>query len=185
MAIHGGSQYSRNSRRFRSECLRGSLYSFVQVLHGDARDLSREALQAYTDGEGFQTVLSDMCHDTMGAGDADVAASLELCECAATIAVGNGFYMPQDGYEMLPRDAAESARVWNRGVLRHGGSLVMKILEGSGTKEFADSLKPFFMKVAFLRPKATRRESREVYIVCMGHCDPPNRGRRTSQPSQG
>jgi len=39
---------------------------------------------------------------------------------------------------------------------------------GSGTREFSDSLRPYFTKVAFLRPKATRQESREVYIVCLG-----------------
>lgn len=43
---------------------------------------------------------------------------------------------------------------------------------GSGTKEFADMLRPYFAKVAFSRPKATRKESREVYIVCIGHLKP-------------
>ena len=43
---------------------------------------------------------------------------------------------------------------------------------GSGTKEFADMLRPYFAKVAFFRPKATRKESREVYIVCKGHMRP-------------
>lgn len=33
-------------------------------------------------------------------------------------------------------------------------------------------LRPYFTKVAFLRPKATRKESREVYIVCTGHVQP-------------
>lgn len=56
--------------------------------------MARSALEIHTGGKGFHTVLSDMCHDTMGAGVADVAASLNLCECAAKIAMGAGFAGP-------------------------------------------------------------------------------------------
>ena len=139
----------------------------LQVLHGDARDLSRQALDDFTAGAGFDTVLSDMCHDTMGAGSADVAASLELCECAAKIAVGQQFCMAEQDYEGLPVAIANELRAWHRGVLRKNGSLVMKILEGEGTTEFANSLKPFFAKIKYVRPTATRKSSREVYVVCL------------------
>lgn len=139
----------------------------VTVLHGDARDLSRRALAEYSPG-GFHTVLSDMCHNTTGSDVADVGLSLELCECAAQIAIGNAFRVTDADLEMMPDAAAAELRSWERGVLSTGGALVMKILEGSGTKEFSDSLRPYFTKVGFLRPKATRQESREVYIVCTG-----------------
>jgi hypothetical protein len=101
------------------------------VLRGDARELSRQALEECTGGRGFDTVLSDMCHDTMGSGVADVAFSLELCECAAKIAVGNQFCMNEAEYDALPPDLAAELRAWHRGVLRQNGSLVMKILEGA------------------------------------------------------
>ena len=171
-----------------------------QVLHGDARDLRRDALLAHTGGRGFDAVLSDMCHDTIGAGPADVAASLDLCECAAKVAVGNRWCMCEADYGRLPAAQGEQLRAWHEGALRSTGALVMKILEGvhrpldryactagarsreqhgsisvvqrpksragEGTKDFSDSLRPFFEKVRFVRPKATRKESREVYIVC-------------------
>jgi 23S rRNA U2552 (ribose-2'-O)-methylase RlmE/FtsJ len=209
--------------------------SVLQILQGDAQDLSREALNVYTQGRGFDTVLSDMMGDTMGAGSADVAQSLELCECAAKIALGQGFCMTEEEMGALPGAQAEEFRAWDCGVLRTHGCLVMKIFEGAlltgpraldldfaqnvcmcarhvhlqwclpcrpwlaclaavkvtvarvlrsvhnkvtliltcmhageGTKGFAGMLKPSFDKVRFVRPKATRKESREVYIVCTG-----------------
>lgn len=37
---------------------------------------------------GFNTVLSDMCHNTLGNAAADVPRSLELARCAAALALG-------------------------------------------------------------------------------------------------
>jgi 23S rRNA U2552 (ribose-2'-O)-methylase RlmE/FtsJ len=44
---------------------------------------------------GFHTVLSDMCHDTIGVAAADVARSLQLARCAAAIAVGSAMMLDQ------------------------------------------------------------------------------------------
>lgn len=75
-------------------------------MHGDAREVARSALELHTEGKGFHAVLSDMCHDTMGASVADVAASLDLCECAAKIAIGAGFGGPLSDLPDLP------VRIW-------------------------------------------------------------------------
>ena len=76
-------------------------------MHGDAREVARSALELHTEGEGFHTVLSDMCHDTMGADVADVGASLDLCECAAKIALGAGFAGPLPDLPDLPVRSCE------------------------------------------------------------------------------
>lgn len=102
----------------------------MQVLHGDARDLSKEALATYAPS-GFDTVLSDMCHDTTGSAFADVGMSLDLCEVAAQIAIGNSFRVDEADYSSMPAAVAAELRAWDRGVLRTGGALVMKILEGA------------------------------------------------------
>ena len=39
---------------------------------------------------------------------------------------------------------------------------------GEGTPEFVKGLRPFFDKTRQVRVDATRRASREVYIVCTG-----------------
>ena len=38
---------------------------------------------------GFHTVLSDMCHKTLGISAADVARSLDLAQCASDVALGD------------------------------------------------------------------------------------------------
>jgi hypothetical protein len=58
--------------------------------------------------------------------------------------------------------------VSHRGVLQRGGNLVVKLLEGEGTRQFAAQLKSAFEKVQYARPAATRQESREVYLVGLG-----------------
>lgn len=75
-------------------------------------------------------MLSDMCHDTMGAPVADVASSLSLCEVAASIAVGNGYAISEAELQTLPATVQAEFKKWRQGVLRPGGALVMKILEG-------------------------------------------------------
>lgn len=103
----------------------------MQIVQADARELSRTELHEHSSGLDFDAVLSDMCHDTTGASFADVAMSLDLCECAAKIAVGQRFCMSEADYDALPSAVAEDLRAWHVGVLRQGGSLVMKILEGA------------------------------------------------------
>ncbi|XP_056860412.1 uncharacterized protein LOC130508767 [Raphanus sativus] len=52
------------------------------------------------------------------------------------------------------------------GVLRHGGHLVIKLLESEDAQDFARICKPIFNKASWLRPKATRPSSREIYLIC-------------------
>eukprot|EP00897_Mesotaenium_endlicherianum_P005834 jgi/Mesen1/5279/ME000263S04391 len=54
------------------------------------------------------------------------------------------------------------------GLLAPGGALVVKLLEGAGTQEFARLCKVHFMTVGWLRPKATRPASREIYLIAKG-----------------
>jgi 23S rRNA (uridine2552-2'-O)-methyltransferase len=43
----------------------------------------------------------------------------------------------------------------------------MKLLQGQGTQEFAQELKEYFTTVKHHRPKATRSESKEVFLIGM------------------
>ncbi len=56
------------------------------------------------------------------------------------------FLVAEKDWPRLPPPALAALRRWGDGLLQPGGALVMKILEGSGTKEFADSLRPAFDK---------------------------------------
>lgn len=56
------------------------------------------------------------------------------------------------------------------GVVHQGAPLfsamsIVSLLQGPGTMEFAADMRPYFKKVAWQRPKATRSESKEVYLI--------------------
>ncbi|KAI3809061.1 hypothetical protein L1987_25028 [Smallanthus sonchifolius] len=52
------------------------------------------------------------------------------------------------------------------GILKTGGHLIVKLLESEDTKELIKICKPLFRKSSWLRPKATRSNSREIYLIC-------------------
>lgn len=83
----------------------------------------------------------------------DSYKSLELAETALGIAVQTDAGVLSSG---------------ESGVLCPGGHLVMKLLQGPGTPEFAQDIRQHFEKVAWQRPKATRKESKEVYLIGLG-----------------
>ncbi|CAD7695331.1 unnamed protein product [Ostreobium quekettii] len=127
----------------------------VRVLQGDARDLTPQMLREHGP-QGFDAVLSDMLPPTTGHAEIDVERSAELASVALHIAVGYLF----DKFEEERPPTDES------GVLKAKGSLVMKIFEGSGTGEIVADARKYFEKISRVRPQATRKTSREFYLVC-------------------
>ena len=91
-------------------------------------------------------VLSDLAPPTTGIRAADAARSLALAEKAAQIA---------------------------RALLKNRGHFVAKIFEGEDLKFFKSDISPFFKQVRLFRPKATRKQSREVYLVGTGFISKP------------
>lgn len=91
-------------------------------------------------GRGFQVVLSDMAPNTTGAGDDFVSERL----CRRVL-------------ELLP------------GVLKPGGNLVMKVLEGSGYPLLLGDTSAMFTACKGFKPRASRDASREIYIVGRGY----------------
>jgi 23S rRNA (uridine2552-2'-O)-methyltransferase len=50
-------------------------------------------------------------------------------------------------------------------VLKKGGATVLKIFDGEGTKDFIKRMKDHFEQVRIDKPKSSRRESSEIYLV--------------------
>jgi len=64
---------------------------------------------------------------------------------------------------------AAADRGGGEGALRLRGDLVVKILEGDGSVEaLVAACKPRFAKLNWFKPKATRSESKEIYLVARG-----------------
>jgi 23S rRNA (uridine2552-2'-O)-methyltransferase len=134
-----------------------------KYLSADARSLSQEFWQSQCPN-GFDVVLSDMCHFTHGNTVTDAYKSLDLARIAYEIAsmhAGASYGKEKE----VNSDSLTTATTAGTGVLKPGGSLVMKLLQGPGTQEFAQELREYFGKVAWHRPKATRSESKEVFLL--------------------
>jgi 23S rRNA (uridine2552-2'-O)-methyltransferase len=86
-------------------------------------------------------VLSDMAPNTMGHRQTDHIRIVNLIEAAADFAIST---------------------------LRPGGTFVTKAFQGGETGAVLDLLKRHFKTVRNVKPKASRAESSEVYIVAMG-----------------
>lgn len=89
----------------------------------------------------FDLVLSDMAPDTTGVPSADSAVSVRLC------------------HALLDR-----AERW----LRPGGALVMKVYEGGDYPELLRRAQKMFDAVKGFKPKSSRAESVEMFVVCKG-----------------
>jgi 23S rRNA (uridine2552-2'-O)-methyltransferase len=87
----------------------------------------------------FDVVVSDMAPNTGGTGDAERSAGL----CQSVL-------------DLLPS------------LLRPGGHMAMKILEGGGYKSVLDQTAAQFKKAKGFKPKASRDVSREMYIIGAG-----------------
>jgi 23S rRNA (uridine2552-2'-O)-methyltransferase len=102
-------------------------------------DIYQLDLDAFAQEHGtFDAVLSDMAPSTSGARDVDHLRSVAL---------------------------AEHARYFADKLLRPGGSFVVKVFMGGDFEPYVASLKTLFGQVSRLRPKGTRAESREIFVI--------------------
>jgi len=113
----------------------------VRFLVHDAFEDSPELLALMEPLLPFDFVMSDMAPRTTGVKFTDQARSVELCERARDVALRR---------------------------LKPGGDFVAKIFEGPDAKTFQESLRPYFEKVRGFKPKSSRAESKETFIVGLG-----------------
>ncbi|MCL7024587.1 hypothetical protein MKW94_021208, partial [Papaver nudicaule] len=137
----------------------------VQTICGDVMNIGRNKIRELSpQGEGFSVILSDMCPSVSGITTRDAALSVELGARAVELAVGEDPLATNDGEDANCSNGNDDVE----GVLRPGGNLVIKLLESEDIKELGDFCKPRFKKASWLRPKATRATSREIYLICQG-----------------
>ncbi len=96
-----------------------------------------ECLQAMNHGKA-DLVISDMAPNLSGIRATDQARSLNLAE--------------------LSFDLAKS-------VLKQGGDMLVKLFEGEGTDMYRHELREHFGKIIVRKPKASRDDSREFYVL--------------------
>lgn len=89
----------------------------------------------------YDIVISDAAPNTSGQKFADHANSLAL---------------------------VEKIFQFSKNVLKDNGNFLAKLFDGEDTKGFVGRLGERFQQVSIYRPKSTRKNSFEIYIVCKG-----------------
>jgi 23S rRNA (uridine2552-2'-O)-methyltransferase len=114
----------------------------VKTLHQDFLSLSQDDILKWLQGQKVDIILSDMAASASGHTLTDHLCIMQLCEDA--------FFFAKEH-------------------LQEGGSFVAKILQGGTENELLNMLKKHFAKVKHFKPKSSRSESAEMYVVCLGY----------------
>lgn len=111
----------------------------VTFLQGDFRDDTVvQALEQELAGRPIDLVLSDMSPNISGIALSDQARAMYLAELALEFAVKQ---------------------------LKPGGSLLVKVFQGSGFQEFLREMRAHFKPVVTRKPEASRGRSNEMYLL--------------------
>jgi 23S rRNA (uridine2552-2'-O)-methyltransferase len=100
-----------------------------------------ETLISMLGGKRPNLVLSDMAPNTVGHPKTDHLRTMALVEMAWDFALNT---------------------------LDEGGHFVSKVFQGGTGAELLNQMKPHFEKIKHVKPKASRKESPESYLVAMG-----------------
>src|SRR5688572_8758065 len=114
----------------------------VDFVQGDFTDEAVVAqLIEKLGGEKFDLIISDIAPNITGIDSADQASSMYFLELALDTV---------------------------RKTLKPGAPFVAKMFQGSGSDQYIKELRGSFEKVLIRKPDASRKESREVYVVAKG-----------------
>jgi 23S rRNA (uridine2552-2'-O)-methyltransferase len=116
----------------------GALPENVVILQDDVTTLTQSS---FADETVFDVILSDMAPNTTGNKTIDHHGSVRLCHTALDLAAT---------------------------MLKTGGNLVMKVLEGESYPELLNRAIDSFDTAKGYKPKASRSISSEMFIVCLG-----------------
>ncbi|OZI64445.1 RlmE family RNA methyltransferase [Bordetella genomosp. 11] len=111
----------------------------VEFIQGDFREESvLEILEKTLDGQAVDLVISDMAPNLSGVGVADAARIQHVCDLALEFSLAH---------------------------LKPDGALIVKAFHGSGFSQIVQSFKQHFKRVVERKPKASRPNSSETFLV--------------------
>ena len=114
----------------------------VDFIQGDfTDDAIVDKLLGWLGGGKFDLIVSDIAPNITGIAVADQASSIHFLELALDTVCRT---------------------------LHPGATFVAKMFQGSGSDEYLKELRRHFDKVSIRKPAASRKESREVYVVAKG-----------------
>ena len=108
-------------------------------IQGDFLDEKmKEELRQYIDGRPVDIVMSDIAPNFSGNRSLDHIRQIAMCESVVEFA---------------------------QSVAKPDCTLVLKVIQGSDFQAFIKQMKTQFRKVTLVKPKASRKESTEIYCV--------------------
>src|SRR6266852_2543660 len=111
----------------------------VTIIRVDFREeAAHRRLEGVLDGKKLDLVVSDMAPNLSGVSATEQARSIHLCELAL-----------------------EFARVH----LKPQGAFLVKVFQGTGYPAFLAAMRGVFVAVASRKPRASRGDSKEMYLV--------------------
>lgn len=115
----------------------------VETLRGDITDPSTiESIRGMIEKTGgADAVICDASPNLSGNWNLDHARSIDLCRSALDVATK---------------------------ILKPGGNFVVKVFQGDMFSDFLAEAKKHFSFVKVYGPRASRKESAEIYVICKG-----------------
>jgi 23S rRNA (uridine2552-2'-O)-methyltransferase len=114
----------------------------VDFIQGDfTDDAVVQRIYKWLAGEKFDLIVSDIAPNISGIASADQGRSIYFLELALDTVCKT---------------------------LKPGATFAAKMFQGSGSDEYLKELRKHFSKVSIRKPEASRKESREVYLVAKG-----------------
>jgi 23S rRNA (uridine2552-2'-O)-methyltransferase len=114
----------------------------VDFIQGDFTDEAVvQKILDWLGGEKFDLIISDIAPNLSGIDSADQARSIYFLELALDTVCKT---------------------------LTQGATFAAKMFQGSGSDQYLKELRTHFSKVSIRKPAASRKESREVYLVAKG-----------------
>tara|TARA_B100000767_G_scaffold254115_1_gene259236 strand:- start:619 stop:1245 length:627 start_codon:yes stop_codon:yes gene_type:complete len=109
----------------------------VNFVQSDIEQFSENFLKN-NNFDKIDLVMSDIAPNISGIESADVPAMLNLADIVVEVAITS---------------------------LKDSGNLLVKLFQGKGTDEYMKDMRNYFEKVRIIKPKASRSNSREIYML--------------------
>ncbi len=110
----------------------------IQIIGDFTTQETQDDIKNYLD-KGFDVVMSDMAVNTTGIKNIDSIQTGELCK---------------------------EAMIFSKDVIKNNGFFISKIFMGSTFNEIVALSKKIFKEVKVFKPKSSRKESKESFIIC-------------------
>ena len=91
------------------------------------------------------------------------AVDLVLCDLAPNISGNRAIDQPRS------LALVENAMAFADQVLKPGGAFLAKVFQGEGQRDLEAELRRRFEKLKLIKPRASRAESREIYLLASGY----------------